>query len=275
MRVCTTQKLVMRMSNSDLHGLERQEKIAQLLEERGKLTVAEISETFDVSEATARRDLAALAERNLIRRVHGGAMRAQPVATSEAPIVQRLEEHADIKRRIGQAAGRFIQNGETVLLMGGSTGAAVARELGNHSNLTLITDSLIVANELIRQGVHKVIMLGGTIDADELAVRGTLARLFLAEFQVDKVVLGVKAISPQRGLSTESAEEAELFRGCIQVGHYIILVTDSSKFSQTALVRVAPVDILDAVVTDAGIDAETVEALQERGVFVEIVPAGD
>lgn len=263
------------MSYSDLHGLERQEKIAQLLEERGKLTVVEISQAFDVSEATARRDLTALVERNMIRRVHGGAMRAQPVATSEAPIRQRMEEHAEIKRRIGQAAARFIQNGETVLLIGGSTGTAVARELGNHTNVTLITDSLIVANELIRQGIHKVIMLGGTIDADEFAVRGTLARLFLSEFQVDKVVLGVKAISAQRGLSTESAEEAELFRGCIQAGNYIILVTDSSKFNQSALVRIAPVDVLDALVTDSRIETETVEALQERGVFVEVVPAGE
>lgn len=263
------------MSNSDLLGLERQEKIAQLLEERGRLTVAEISAAFEVSEATVRRDLSALAERNMIRRVHGGAMRAQQVATSEAPIMQRLEERAEIKQRIGQAAARLIQNGETVLLLGGSTGAAVARELGNHTNLTVITDSLIVANELLRQGVHKVIMLGGTIDADELAVRGTLSRMFLSELQVDKVILGAKAISPRRGLSAESAEEAELFRACIAAGHHIILVTDSSKFHQSALVRVAAVDTLDTLVTDNGASPEVIEALREQGILVETVPLED
>lgn len=263
------------MSNSDLLGYERQEKIAQLLDVRGKLTVAEISQAFEVSEATVRRDLSALAERNVIRRVHGGAMRAQPVATSEAPIMQRLEQRADIKKRIGQAAARLIEDGETVLLMGGSTATAVARELGGYSNLTLVTDSLMVANEVIRQGIHKVIILGGMIDTDEFAVRGTLPRQFLAELQVDKVILGTKAISPQRGLSAESAEEAELFRGCIQAGHVVILVTDSSKFHQSALVRIAPVDVLDTLVTDSDIEAETVEALQERGVYVEIVPVDE
>jgi DeoR family transcriptional regulator of aga operon len=263
------------MSNSDLLGYERQEKIAQILEQRGRLTVAEISEAFEISEATVRRDLSALAERNLIRRVHGGAMRAQPVATSEAPIMQRLEQRADIKRRIGQAAARLIRDGETVLLIGGSTGTAVARELGTHANLTLVTDSLIVANELMQQGIHKVIILGGMIDADELAVRGTLARLFLTELQVDKVILGTKAISPQRGLSAESPEEAELFRACIQVGQRIILVTDSSKFHQSALVRIAAADVLDTVVTDAGVPAEVVEALQEHGVSIEIVALED
>jgi len=263
------------MSNSDLLGLERQEKIAQLLDERGRLTVAEISDAFEVSEATVRRDLSALAERNLIRRVHGGAMRAQPVATSEAPIIHRLEQYSEIKRRIGQAAARMIHDGETVLLMGGSTGMAVARELGDHANLTLITDSLMVANELIRQGVHTVMLMGGTLDPNELAVRGTLSRLFLSELQVDKVILGTKAISVQRGLSAESAEEAELFRACIQAGHHIILVTDSSKFHQSALVRVAAVDVLDTLVTDAAVSDEIVEALQERGVFVERVPVED
>lgn len=263
------------MSNSDLLGLERQEKITQLLEQRGRLTVAEITQAFEVSEATVRRDLSALAERSLIRRVHGGAMRAQQVATSEAPIIQRLEQHADIKQRIGQAAARLIQDGETILLMGGSTGTAVARELSTHTNLTLVTDSLIVANELIRQGIHKVILLGGVIDADEFAVRGTLSRLFLSELQVDKVILGTKAISPQRGLSAESPEEAELFRACIQAGHHVILVTDSTKFHQSALVRIADVDVIDTIVTDTGIPAEVVEALQERSILVEMVPLQD
>jgi DeoR/GlpR family transcriptional regulator of sugar metabolism len=263
------------MSNLDLLGLERQEKIAQLLEQRGRLTVAEISEAFEVSEATVRRDLSALAARNLIRRVHGGAMRAQQVATSEAPIMQRLDQRAETKRRIGQAAARLIQDGETVLLLGGSTGLAVARELGAHANLTLVTDSLIVANELVRQGVHKVILLGGMIDPNELAVRGMLPRAFLADLQVDKVILGAKALSPQRGLSAESAEEAELFRACIQAGLHVILVTDSSKFNLSALVRVAPLDAIDTIVTDTGAPDEVADALQEQGIFVERVPLED
>ncbi|MDI9636010.1 DeoR/GlpR transcriptional regulator, partial [Anaerolineae bacterium CFX9] len=259
------------MSNTELLGLERQERIAQLLEQRGTLTVAEISESFDVSEATARRDLAALAARNVIRRVHGGAMRVHSVATSEAPILHRQEQNAEVKKRIGLAAARRIQNNETLLLMGGSTGLAVARQLGDHSNLTIVTDSLIVANELLHQGNHRVIMLGGAIDPAEFAVRGTLVRLILSELQVDKVILGTKALSAQRGLSAESAEEAELARAFIHTGHHVIVVADSSKFRQTALVRVVPIDSIDTLITDSGIPAHDLEAFQERGVYVEIV----
>lgn len=259
------------MSNADLLTLERQERIKQLLEQRGTLTVAEISDAFEVSEATVRRDLTALAAQNMIRRVHGGAMRAHPVATSEVPIMQRQEQNAEIKRRIGQAAAQLIADGETVLLIGGSTGIAVARELGGHSNLTIVTDSLLVANELMRQGNHKVILLGGMIAAAEFAVRGTLARLILSELQVDKVILGTKAISAQRGLSAESAEEAELLRAFIHAGHHVILVTDSSKFHQSALVRVAPIEAIHTLVTDTGIPSDALEIFQERGIFVEIV----
>jgi len=259
------------MSNSDLLGLERQERITKLLEQKGTLTVAEISHSFGVSEATVRRDLAALAAHNMIRRVHGGAMRPHAVATSEAPILQRQEENAEIKMRIGKATARLIQDGETLLLIGGSTGTAVARELGEHHDLTLVTDSLIVANELMHQNGHKVIMLGGVIEAAEFAVRGMLARLILTELQVDKVILGTKAISPERGLSAESAEEAEILRAFIHAGNHVIVVTDSSKFRQNALVRVAPIEAIHTLVTDSQIPPDALERIQEKGVFVQVV----
>lgn len=261
------------MSNTDLLGFERQERIAKLLEQKGTLTVAEVSQAFGVSEATVRRDLAALAEQNIIRRVHGGAMRPHNVATSEAPILHRQEENAEIKQRIGRATACLIQDGETLLLIGGSTGTAVARELGDHRDLRVVTDSLIVANELMRQGVHKVIILGGMIDAAEFAVRGTLARLILAELHVDKVVLGTKALSPERGLSAESAEEAEILRAFIYAGNHVIVVTDSSKFRQNALVRVAPIDAIHTLVTDSQIPTDTLTSIQDKGILVELVPA--
>ncbi|MCK6580804.1 MAG: DeoR/GlpR family DNA-binding transcription regulator [Anaerolineae bacterium] len=258
------------MANSDLLGLERQEKITQALEQRGTLTVAQISAMFEVSEATVRRDLTALAARDVIRRVHGGAMVHHAVATSEAPIVHRQKQNAEIKRRIGRAAVQLIHSGETVLLIGGSTGLAVARELAHHASLTIVTDSLLVANELMRQGIHRVIMLGGMIDADEFAVRGTLSRLILAELQVDKVIVGTKAISAERGLSAESAEEAELFRSYLKAGHSVIVVTDSSKFRQSALARIAPVESIDILVTDSHLPEEVADKLREAGVIIQI-----
>lgn len=259
------------MQNTDLMTLERQHRIVELVNERGSLTVPELSETFAVSEATIRRDLVALAERRLIQRVHGGAMRLGKVATSESPIVQRQTEQAEEKARIGAAAAQLVHNAETLLLLGGSTGLAVARELAQHHDLTIVTDSLLVANELLGQGSHRVILVGGSIDPDEQAVRGTLSRLILQQIHVDKVIIGAKAISVARGISAETPEEAELFRACTACADQIIVVTDSSKFQKSALAKVIALQDIHILVTDYGLDAEDRRAIQELGVHLILV----
>ena len=256
------------MSNSDFLTSERQDKIIELINEQGSLTVGQICDTFDVSEATARRDLATLATQNVIRRVHGGAVRKYTVATSEAPIIHRQQENADVKKRIGEAAANLINDGETLLLVGGSTGIAVAHELLYHENLTIVTDSLIVSGILLQHAKHTVIMLGGTINRDEHAVRGTLSRIILNQLQVDKVILGTKAISVDRGLSVETPEEAELWRTYLEVAHHVIVVTDSTKFNQSALVQVCLLDSIHTLVTDSNIEPERALQIREMGVYL-------
>ncbi len=259
------------MQNTDLMTLERQDRIVELVNERGSLTVPELSETFAVSEATIRRDLIALAERRLIQRVHGGAMRLSRVATSESPIIQRQDEHIDEKARIGQATAALVHNGETLLLLGGSTGLAVARELVQHHDLTIVTDSLLVANELVQQRNHRMILIGGSIDPDEQAVRGTLSRLILQQIHVDKVIIGAKAISVTRGISAETPEEAELFRACMACADQIIVVSDSSKFQKSALAKVIGLQDVHILVTDHGLGAEQQESIQELGIHLILV----
>lgn len=255
-------------THTDFVSVERQNHIVQLVSERGRLTVPELSELFAVSDATIRRDLAALAAQNAVQRVHGGVMRLQSVATREIPIVVRQKSHAEEKSRIGRAAANLIQDGETLLLSGGSTGLAVARHLLQHNDLTVVTDSVLVVTELLQQERHRVIMLGGTIDPEEQAVRGTLSRAVLGQLQVDKVIIGAKGISVQRGVSAETPEEAELFRAYMAIGEHVIVVTDSSKFTQSALVQVAPLDAVHTLVSDTYLDAATAEHIRERGVYL-------
>jgi len=259
------------MNNADLMTLERQDRIVSLVDERGSVTVLDLSETFSVSEATVRRDLVALAERRLIQRVHGGAMRVGQVATSESPIFQRELEHIEEKTRIGKAAAQLILPGETLLLLGGSTGLAVARELVHHHDLTIVTDSLLVANELLQQRKHKVILAGGTIDPDEQAVRGTLSRLILQQIHVDKVIIGAKAISVTRGISAETPEEAELFQACMACADQIIVVTDSSKFQKSALAKVVSIQDIHTLVTDNHLGHDNIQIIQEIGIHLILV----
>lgn len=259
------------MTHTDYLSLERQDHIVELVGERGRLTVPELSQLFEVSDATIRRDLATLAAQNRVQRVHGGVMPLQTVATREVPIILRQKRYIEEKDRIGRAAAALIHDGETLLLSGGSTGLAAARHLQPFHDLTVVTDSLLVVQELLQQGQHKVIMLGGTIDPEEQAVRGTLSRTVLAQLQVDKVIIGTKGISVQRGLSAETPEEAELFRTYISIAEHVIVITDSSKFQQSALVQVVPLDAIHTLVTDTQLDAETAEQIREKGVYLLLV----
>lgn len=249
------------MANSDLMTLERQEQIVSLVNRMGRVTVAELTERFNVSEATIRRDLASLAESNLIRRTHGGAIQSNKVQTTESPIVQRQSIYADEKDRIGTAAAELIHDGETLLIVAGSTGLAVIEHLRDHQNLTIITDSLLVANAVLPRRNQQVILLGGIINRDEQAVRGTLARQTLEQLYVDKVILGAKAISLERGICCETPEEAEFFRTCLKRGSQVILVTDSSKFRVSALVQMAPLTVVQTLVTDKNLDPDLIEQL--------------
>jgi DeoR/GlpR family transcriptional regulator of sugar metabolism len=261
----------MHNTNTDLMSLERQDRIADMVNEQGSLTVVELSQAFAVSEATIRRDLIALVERRLVQRVHGGAMRVVKVATSESPIVQRQLEYVEEKARIAQATAQLIHTGDTLLLLGGSTGLAVARELSQHDDLTVVTDSLLIAAELLQQKRHKVVMAGGTIDPEEQAVRGTLSRLILQQLHVDKVIIGAKAISVSRGISAETPEEAELFRACMTCADQVVVVTDSSKFRKSALAKVAAIEEIHTLVTDTDLGQDDAQKIQEIGVHLLLV----
>jgi DeoR/GlpR family transcriptional regulator of sugar metabolism len=248
---------------NDLMTPERQEQIVSLVNELGSITVAELSEQFGVSETTIRRDLMALTERNLVRRTHGGIMRIVTVATTESPIILRQAEHAAEKERIAAAAVELIRHGETLLLAGGSTGLAVARHLDRRTDLTIISDSLLVIQELLRQGHHRLIMLGGVIDPDEQAVRGALTRQMLEQLCVDKVIIGARAVSVKRGISAETAEEAEFLRAVLNCGDHVILVTDSSKFHLSALAQLSPLTAVRTLVTDMNLDEDIAHQLRE------------
>ncbi len=256
------------MSNSDLMTPARQEQIVELVNQAGSMTVTELSERFGVSETTIRRDLVTLAADNRLRRTHGGALRLSTVATTESPIIQRQSEHADEKDRIGEATARLIRDGETLLLAGGSTALAVAQHLHQHQHLTIITESLLAVQELMRQGQHRLMILGGTIDPDEQAVRGTLARQMLEQLRVDKVIIGARAVSVSRGISAETPEEAEFLREFLNCSDHVILVTDSSKFHLSALARLAPLTVLNTLVTDHDLDEEIAREVEDMGIHL-------
>jgi len=253
--------------NNAISSLERQNQIVQFILRSQRIRIAELCETFTVSEATARRDLEALAREGKVQRVHGGAI-APTQAPPESPILQRQNEQTDEKVRIGQAAAALAQDGETVFLGSGTTVLEIARALCGHHNLTVITNSLPVVNVLAGAETITVICLGGMLRASELSFIGHITEQALAEVRADKVFIGTRAISLEHGLTNEFMPETMTDRAILKSGKEIIVVADHTKFGRAATILLAPLESIHTVVTDQTASHEFTDALQSSGVRV-------
>jgi DeoR family transcriptional regulator of aga operon len=245
---------------------ERQSLILDLLLRQGRLTVAEIVEHFKVSEATARRDLEALAEQGKIQRVHGGALPLRQ-APPEPPLLQRESERFFEKHRIAQAAAALVQDGETVFIASGSTTLQVARQLRGRP-LTVITNSLPVMNTLANVPNVSLIGIGGELRQSELSFVGHIAEQAIAELRADKVILGVHALSIEHGLTSDYLPEVLTDRAILKIGREVILVADHTKFNTVSTAFIAPITAVHCLVTDSAAPAEQVAALRELGLRV-------
>jgi len=250
-----------------LSNVERQQTLVRLLERQGRLFVTEVCAQYSISEATVRRDLEALAEQGLLQRVHGGAIplrRAEP----EMPILDRRQEQAEEKQRIGLAAAELVGDGDTVFLGSGSTVLEVARNLRSRSNLTIITNSLPVINTLAGLPEITVIVLGGMLRVSELSFIGHITEQALAEVRADKVIIGVRALNLEQGLTNDYMPETLTDRAIVSVGREVILTADHTKFGAVAPAFLIPLKSIQTLVTDDRTGGEFLTALREQGIRV-------
>ncbi len=254
-----------------LLNTERRQQIAQFVKERKQATVAELSEHFDVSEATIRRDLEKLDSEGEIRRAHGGAVAAERAAP-EPPVVQRMVENDEEKRRIGRAAAQLIQDGEVIFLGSGTTTLEVARNLDDRENLTVITNALNVANQLADKQNITVIVTGGLLRHLELSLIGHITEQALKELRADKVIMGMRAISIEEGLTNDYLPETMTDRAIVDFSSEVILVADHTKFGKVSTALVAPVTSVHKIVTDAGTSPQVIADFRAKGVEVIIAP---
>lgn len=251
--------------NSTISSLERQNQILQFVLRSQRISIVEVCENFSVSAATARRDLETLASQDKVQRVHGGAI-ALTQAPPEQPILQRQDEQAQEKLRIGLAAATLVHDGETVFLGSGTTVLEAARILRGRRNLTVITNSLPVVNALAGAEEITVICLGGMLRDSELSFIGHITEQALAEVRADKVFIGTRAISLEHGLTHEFLPETMTDRAILKAGKEIIVVADHTKFGRAAAVLLAPLDSVHTIVTDGQTPQDFVDAVQKKGI---------
>lgn len=251
-------------------NLERQIRLHAWIENRQRVSVPEIAEHFAVSLATARRDLELLADQGKVQRVHGGAMAVRR-APPEPPVVQRSSEQIEEKRRIAAAAASLIEDDEAVFLGTGTTVMEVAFCLRQHRNLSVFTNSLSVVNALGDAPGVTTVLFGGTVRMSEASLSGPLTMQGLATLRSVKVILGIRALDVEQGLTNNYLDESLMDREILRIASQVIVVADHTKCGRISTVFVAPVEEIDVLITDDQTPESFVAALSERGITVKVV----
>ena len=251
-----------------LSKIEREQKILQLVEERGRILVEDICDAFGISKATARRDLVALTESGQITRYHGGALRKKErFIEADIPVHERNAEQTEEKIRIGKKAATLVENGETIFLASGSTVLEVAKHL-HGKKITVLTNSLPVMNELWADESIELISTGGILRRSELSFIGHISEKSLEEICADKVFLGTFAIHPANGLTHNYLPEIMTDRAIINIGREVIVVADHTKFNRSASAFLVPLSKINVLVTDSQAPQKITDQIEKSGVQV-------
>lgn len=251
---------------------ERRRLIVEQVEAKGRVTVEELAKRFGISAVTIRQDLEALARAGTITRSHGGAIPAGPAAQDTPLTIKETRHHAQ-KRRIGEAAAKLVQDGETIILDSGTTTVEIARQLRQRrwNALTVITNALNIALELSGIAGVRVMMLGGLLRQTSYSLAGPDAEQALARLSADRLFLGVDGLDPDVGVTTPDPLEASLNALMIRVSRQTVAVLDASKFGQRSLSVIAPLDSLDLIISDASLGTDYAQALEALGVRLQLV----
>ena len=261
-----------------MNRAERLNAVLDLLAETGQVEVDDIVVKLDVSAATARRDLDALASQQLLTRTRGGAV-GQSVAY-DLPIRYKREQHAPEKLRIAQAASALVPRGAVVGLCGGTTSTAVATVLGSrpdlmepspHPNLTVVTNAINIAAQLVMRPQIKTVVTGGVVHARSYELVGPYSDVVLEKITMDIAFIGVNGIDPIVGATVHDEGEASVNSLMARRATRAVFVADSSKIGQKAFATVGGPTALTTLITDSGITDEQRAAFIERGYEIIVV----
>ena len=243
----------------------RQQEIVSLVQETGRVSVEALVARFGVTPQTIRRDLNDLSEARFITRTHGGAMVASGVENL-AYEARKLVAQSN-KQRIGEAAARLIPDHSSLFINLGTTTEEVAQALRNHDGLLVITNNLQVASLLHRNTSFNVVMAGGTIRAGDGGAVGEMAAETIRRFKADFAIIGTSAIDGDGTLLDYDVREVQVSRAIIENARQVMLVTDQTKFSRRAPVRIARLDEINILVTDQ-LPPKMTEISQKLGIQV-------
>jgi DeoR family transcriptional regulator, fructose operon transcriptional repressor len=254
-----------------MYAEERQQAMAELVAERGRLSVAALAERFRVTTETVRRDLSALEARGLVRRVHGGAVPRSALTAFEPGLVERDRVNRDQKEGIARAALDLLPpSGSTVLLDAGSTLDCLVAALPSDHRLVAYTHAVPLASRLAGHPHIELHLLPGRVRRTTQAAVGADTVAALAEVRAHTAFLSTNGVTVEHGMSTPDGEEAATKRAMVASARVVVVLADASKVGLEAAVRFADLTDVDVLVTDATIDNEHRRNLADAGLEVRV-----
>jgi DeoR family glycerol-3-phosphate regulon repressor len=246
---------------------KRQNEIMASVRLHGSCSIIELARELEVSDETIRRNIKPLVHQGLIDKVHGGVVLSQQ-QEPEPPFGKRMNEHVEAKQLISARVATLIKDGDSIMLDTGSTTAYVARALGEHRNLSVVTNCTEIARTLAREASNRVHLCGGALRSDDCATFGSSAIDFVRQFQVNYAILSIGGVTADGGFMDYHLEEAEFSRAVIAQAKKTIVVADHSKFGNPNFIRVCDFDEVDMIVVEQAPSAEIEAALLEAGTAV-------
>lgn len=250
---------------------ERRHNLLSVIAERGRARISDLARLFNVSEMTVHRDLQVLEAQGLVRKMHGGVAL---VGVQETPYRERIVQQHPQKRAIAEAAVRLIRPGDTLYLSPGTTTTEIARRLPQ-KDLTIVTNSLPIAQELMHTTELEVILTGGSIRRHAEALVGPAAEASLAQMFIHLAFVGITGMDPVGGLTVYSETEARVLQAVLRASRKTILVADSSKWGRVMGPRVGALERVHGLISDTALPKAAVEYLEARDVRVTQVEAAE
>lgn len=250
----------------------RRQGILEQLEGSESVSVSELCERFGVSDMTIRRDLDALSTQNLLKKVHGGAVRTENKTGLEPHFAQKRSLQLVAKKAIAREAASLVQAGDTVAFSAGTTTWHVAAELspGEIDGHTFVTNSTNVALVLQENGWDQIVLSGGSFRTPSDALVGPFAERTLRALNPDVLFLGVHGVDVEAGLTTPNIAEAETNRVLVEAARKVVVVADHTKLGVVALARMAPLSNIDIFITDRELHPEDAARFDRADVRVVV-----
>ena len=242
----------------------RQQQIIKILQDEGSKNVNELAKRLSVTGATIRSDLRKLEHEGILRRYHGGAMLTKEALGEDSLVESR-------KKSISRYAATFLQDGDSVLFDASTTVKYMTQSMQHLRDLTLFTNGIDMAQELVKNSSSQVILIGGRLQTDGDMVKGIRGFSIMEGLNISKTFISCSGFSLRNGLTTFDVDEAAVMRERISIAQQVIALVDSTKFGKEGVAPFADLHEISVIITDEGISPQWIQQVRAAGLELAVV----